>query len=98
MEAVVIGLAILNLLVLLSTWGVWYFRPDQRAQLERSAWFAFAPLVFGLIGLLITAIVVLTENPDTVSPALASNAALILFNIYNGIRSVDAFLKGRQRH
>lgn len=95
-QTVLILLTIGGLLVLLSTWGLWYFMPKIRPQLERSAWFGFAPLVFGLIGLVATAIVVLVDNPDTVSPALASNGAVVLFNIYNGYRNAEAYLQHRR--
>lgn len=98
MDAFVIALTIMGLLVLLSTWGIWWLFPQRRAQLQGSAWFAFAPLVFGLLGLLATAIVVLLTSPDTVSPALASNGAVILFNIYNGYQSAEAYLKKRKKH
>jgi hypothetical protein len=98
MEAVLIALTIAGILVLCSTWGAWLVFPKRRARFEASVWFAFAPLVFGLIGLLATTIVVLVENSDTVSPALASNGTVILFNLYNGYRSVEAYLKQHRRH
>lgn len=98
MQAVLITFSVLGLLVLLSTWGAWWLLPRRRPQLEASAWFAFAPLVFGLLGLIATIIAVLFGDPDSTSPALASNSALVLFNIYNGYQSVEAYLKRRQKH
>lgn len=98
MEAVLVGLSVLGLVVLVSTWGLWWLLPKRREQLARSAWFAFAPLVFGLIGLLAIALVVLFGNADTVSPALASSGTITLFNIYNGYRSAEAYLKQRHKH
>ncbi len=95
MQWVLVVFTVLGLLVLLSTWGVWWLFPARRAQLERSAWFAFAPLAFGLLGLIATVIIVLVEQPETVSPALASSGTIIMFNIYNGYRSAEAYLKQR---
>ena len=98
MQAVLITFSGLGLVVLLSTWGAWWLFPRRRPQLEASAWFAFAPLVFGLLGLIATIVVVLLGEPDSTSPALAGNSALVLFNLYNGYQSAEAYFKRRQKH
>ena len=72
--------------------------PSRREAFSRSAWFAFAPLIVGICGVLGIIIFVLTAG-SKISPGssagLAGAAIVTTYNLLNGYRSVTAWWKNR---
>lgn len=100
METVYITIAIIGAIAIILPYGLFLLFPQRRESISRSAWFAFAPLVVGICGLVAVAIFALTAGNKITAGAsagLGGSAAITAFNLMSGYRSVSAWWQSRQR-
>lgn len=100
MEAAYITISIIAAIALVLPYLLFLVFPSRREAIGRSAWFAFAPLVVGVCGMVAIAIFVLTAG-NKITPAasagLAGSAMLTTFNLLNGYRSVTAWWRNHRQ-